>query len=110
MEIIILCLLIALFAEVFYFYIYPLIRIRKCKVGDIYYKTCKSNNPFEIKRMVRKEYTILDIKGKYVQYEEIETYIADDIGEETKKTYLFNNTLYKFFCFTVQGSKKKNQI
>lgn len=102
----ILALLFGLFCEVFYFFIYPIFRLKRCKVGDVYYKDIKDVNPFRHNKNIRKEYIILDIQGKYVKYVDVDVYISYD-GSESKREWITSSHMYPFFCLIVRGLKKK---
>ena len=99
--------LFGLIVEIFYFYVYPLFRMRYCKVGDVYYKNLKNNNPFEKDKNIRKEYRVLDIKNGYVQYEDIHVYYDEKNKIEFKRGWVHSERIYPFLCFIVQGLKKK---
>ena len=101
--------LFGLIVEIFYFYVYPLFRMRYCKVGDVYYKNLKNNNPFEKDKNIRKEYRVLDIKNGYVQYEDIDVYYDEENKLEFKRGWVHSERIYPFLCYTVQGLKKKKK-
>ena len=104
-------ILITLFAfiiEVFYLFVYPLFRMRICKVGDVYYKNKKVKNPFDYKKKIREEYVILDIKDGYVQYEEVEIYL-DSEKNEVRRGWIHSDKLYTFFAFVVALTFKKKK-
>jgi hypothetical protein len=103
----ILVVLLGLFFEVFYFFVYPLIRMPYCKVGDVYYKNLKDKNPFKKNKNIRNEYRVLDIKNGYVQYEDIDVYYDEENNIEFKRGWVHSEHIYPFFCFIVQGLKKK---
>ena len=103
-------ILVALFGlifVIFYLFVYPLFRIRYCKVGDVYYKNLKDKNPFKKNKEIRKEYRVLDIKNGYVQYEDIDVYYDEDNKIEFKQGWVHSERIYPFLCFVVQGLKKK---
>ena len=102
----ILTLLFGLFFELFYFYVYPIFRLKRCKVGDVYYKVLKHDDPFVFNKDIRKEYIILDIQGRYVKYADIDVYISYD-GSERRSEWITSSHMYPFFCFIVSGLKKK---
>ena len=106
-DIIILVVLLGLIFEVLYFWVYPLLRKRYCKVGDVYYKNLKDKNPFKKNKEIRKEYRVLDIKNGYVQYEDIDVYYDEDNKIEFKQGWVHSERIYPFLCFVVQGLKKK---
>ena len=103
----ILVVLLGLIFEFFYLFIYPLFRMRYCKVGDVYYKNLKDENPFEQNKEIRKEYRVLEIKNGYVQYEDIDVYYDEENKIEFERGWVHSSRLYPFFCFTVLGLKKK---
>lgn len=103
----ILVVLLALIFEIFYCFVYPLIRMRYCKVGDVYYKNLKDKNPFKKNNEIRKEYRVLDIKNGYVQYEDIDVYYDKENKIEFRQGWVHSERLYPFLCFIVQGLKKK---
>ena len=105
-DIIILVVLLGLIFEVLYFWVYPLLRKRYCKVGDVYYKNLKDKNPFEKKKNIRKEYRVLDIKNGYVQYENIDVYYDEENKTEFKQGWVHSERIYPFLCFIVKGFKK----
>ena len=105
--IVILVVLLGLIFEILYFFVYPLFRIRYCKVGDVYYKNLKDKNPFKKNNEVRKEYRVLDIKNGYVQYEDIDVYYDKENKIEFKQGWVHSERIYLFLCFIVQGLKKK---
>lgn len=102
-----LVLLLGLIFEILYLFVYPLFRIRYCKVGDVYYKNLKDKNPFKKNNEIRKEYRVLDIKNGYVQYEEIYVYYDEENETEFKQGWVYSEHIYPFLCFIVQGLKKK---
>ena len=103
----ILVVLLGLIFEIFYLFVYPLIRMRYCKVGDVYYKNLKDKNPFKKNNEVRKEYRVLDIKNGYVQYEDIDVYYDKENKVEFKQGWVRSERIYPFLCYIVQGLKKK---
>lgn len=103
----ILVVLLGLIFEIFYCFVYPLIRMRYCKVGDVYYKNLNDKNPFKKNNEIRKEYRVLDIKNGYVQYEDIDVYYDKENKIEFKQGWVHSERLYPFLCFIVQGLKKK---
>ena len=105
--IVLIVLLLGLIFEIFYLFIYPLFRMRYCKVGDVYYKNLKDENPFEKNNEIRKEYRVLDIKNGYVQYEDIDVYYDKENKIEFKQGWVHSERIYPFLCFIVQGLKKK---
>lgn len=106
--IVLIVLLLGLIFEIFYLFIYPLFRMRYCKVGDVYYKNLKDKNPFKKNNEVRKEYRVLDIKNGYIQYEDIDVYYDKENKIEFKQGWVHSDRIYPFLCFIVQGLKKKN--
>ena len=107
--IVILVALLILIFEIFYLFVYPLFRMRYCKVGDVYYKNLKDKNPFKKNNEVRKEYRVLDIKNGYVQYEDIDVYYDEENKLEFKQGWVHSKRIYPFLCYTVQGLKKKKK-
>ena len=105
----ILVVLLGLIFEIFYCFVYPLIRMRYCKVGDVYYKNLKDKNPFKVNNEIRKEYRVLDIKNGYVQYEDIDVYYDKENKIEFKQGWVHSERLYPFLCFIVQGLMKKKK-
>ena len=106
----ILVVLLILIFVIFYLFVYPLIRMRYCKVGDVYYKNLKDKNPFEKNNEIRKEYRVLDIKNGYVQYLDIDVYYDEENKKEIERSWVHSSRIYTFFCFTVDGlNKKKNK-
>lgn len=103
----ILVALLGLICVILYLFVYPLFRMRYCKVGDVYYKNVKDKNPFEKNNEIRKEYRVLDIKNGYVQYLDIDVYYDEDNNIEIERSWVHNSRIYTFFCFTVDGLKKK---
>lgn len=103
----ILVVLLGLIFEILYLFVYPLFRMRYCKVGDVYYKNLKDKNPFKKNNEVRKEYRVLDIKNGYVQYEDIDVYYDKENKIEFKEGWVNSKRIYHFICFIVQGLKKK---
>jgi hypothetical protein len=103
---ILVALLILIFV-IFYLFVYPLIRMRYCKVGDVYYKNLKDKNPFKKNNEIRKECRVLDIKNGYVQYEDIDVYYDKENKIEFKQGWVHSERIYPFLCFIVQGLKKK---
>lgn len=103
----ILVVLLGLIFEILYLFVYPLFRMRYCKVGDVYYKNLKDKNPFKKNNEVRKEYRVLDIKNGYVQYEDIDVYYDKENKIEFKEGWVHSERIYHFLCFIVQGLKKK---
>ena len=103
----ILVVLLGLIFEILYFFVYPLFRMRYCKVGDVYYKNLKDENPFKQNNEIRKEYRVLEIKNGYVQYEDIDVYYDKENKIEFERGWVHSSRLYPFFCFTVLGLKKK---
>ena len=99
--------LLSLIVEIFYLFVYPLLRMRYCKVGDVYYKNLKDKNPFEKNKNIRKEYRVLEIKNGYVQYEDIDVYYDEENEIEFRRGWVHSCRIYSFLCFTVQGLKKK---
>ena len=106
---IILALLFGLIFELFYLFVYPLFRMHRCKVGDVYYKDLKDKNPFEKNKNIRKEYRVIEIKNGYVQYEDIDVYYDEENKIEFERGWIHSSRLYHFFCFDVQASLKKNK-
>lgn len=102
----ILALLFGLFFELFYFFGYPLVKMKRCKVGDVYYKNIKDDDPFKHSKDIRKEYIILDIQGRYIKYMDVDVYISFD-GDEMRREWTTSSHMYPFFCYIVQGLKKK---
>ena len=105
--IIILVVLLGLIFEILYLFVYPLLRMCYCKVGDVYYKNVKDKNPFKKNNKIREEYRVLDIKNGYVQYEDIDVYYDKENKIEFKEGWIHSEHLYPFLCFIVQGLKKK---
>ena len=103
----ILVVLLGLTFEILYLFVYPLFRMRYCKVGDVYYKNLKYKNPFKKNNEVRKEYRVLDIKNGYIQYEDIDVYYDKENKIEFKQGWVHSERIYLFLCFIVQGLKKK---
>ena len=103
----ILVVLLGLIFVIFYLFVYPLLRMRYCKVGDVYYKNLKDKNPFKKYKNIRKEYSVLDIKNGYLQYEDIDVYYDEENETEFKQGWVHSERIYPFLCFTVQGLKKK---
>lgn len=103
----ILVALLGLIFEVLYLFVYPLFRMRYCKVGDVYYKNLNDKNPFEKNKNIRKEYRIIDIKNGYVQYEDIDVYYDEENKIEFERGWVHSSRIYPFLCFIVQGLKKK---
>lgn len=103
----ILVVLLGLIFEILYLFVYPLFRMRYCKVDDVYYKNLKDKNPFKKNNEIRKEYRVLDIKNGYVQYEDIDVYYDKENKIEFKQGWIHSERLYPFLCFIVQGLKKK---
>ena len=99
--------LLGLIVEIFYLFVYPLLRMRYCKVGDVYYKNLKDENPFKKNKEIRKEYRVLDIKNGYVQYEDIDVYYDEVNKIEFERGWVHSSRIYTFICFIVQGLKKK---
>ena len=99
--------LLSLIVEIFYIFVYPLLRMRYCKVGDVYYKNLKDKNPFEKNKNIRKECRVLEIKNGYVQYEDIDVYYDEENKIEFKRGWVHSCRMYHFLCFAVQGLKKK---
>ena len=105
----ILLVLLGLIFEIFYFFVYPLFRMRYCKVGDVYYKNLKDENPFKQNNEIRKEYRVLEIKNGYVQYEDIDVYYDKENKIEFERGWVHSSRIYPFLCYTVQGLKKKKK-
>ena len=103
---ILVALLILIFV-ILYLFVYPLLRMRYCKIGDVYYKNLKDKNPFKKNKNIRKEYRVLDIKNGYLQYEDIDVYYDEKNEIEFKQGWVHSSRIYPFLCFTVQGLKKK---
>lgn len=103
----ILVALLGLICVILYLFVYPLFRMRYCKVGDVYYKNVKDKNPFKKNNEIRKEYRVLDIKNGYVQYEDIDVYYDEDNKKEIERSWVHSSRIYTFICFIVQGLKKK---
>jgi hypothetical protein len=103
----ILVVLLGLIFEILYLFVYPLFRMCRCKVGDVYYKNLKDKNPFEKNKNIRKECRVLEIKNGYVQYEDIDVYYDEENKIEFKRGWVHSSRLYPFFCFTVKGLRKK---
>ena len=99
--------LLSLIVEIFYLFVYPLFRMRYCKVGDVYYKNLKDKNPFKKNKNIRNECRVLEIKNGYVQYEDIDVYYDEENKIEFKQGWVHSCRIYPFLCFTVQGLKKK---
>ena len=99
--------LLGLIFMILYLFVYPLLRMRYCKVGDVYYKNLKDENPFKKNKEIRKEYRVLDIKNGYVQYEDIDVYYDKENKIEFKQSWVHSEHIYPFLCFIVQGMKKK---
>ena len=66
----ILVVLLGLIFEILYLFVYPLFKMRYCKVGDVYYKNLKDKNPFEknkleveIANLTKKDYLIMLISS-----------------------------------------------
>ena len=106
-ELITLALFFGLIFEMFYFFVYSLFRMFRCKVGDVYYKNLKDKNPFEKNKNIRKECRVLEIKNGYVQYDYIDVYYDEENKIEFERGWVHSSRLYPFFCFTVLGLKKK---
>lgn len=100
-------LLFALIFEILYLFVYPLIRMRYCKVGDVYYKNLKDKNPFEKNKEIRKEYRVLDIKNGYLQYQDVDVYYDEENKIEFERGWVHTSRIYSFLCLTVLGMKKK---
>lgn len=105
----ILVALLGLICVILYLFVYPLFRMRYCKVGDVYYKNVKDKNPFKKNNEIRKEYRVLDIKNGYVQYEDIDVYYDEENKLEFKQGWVHSERIYLFLCYTVQGLKKKKK-
>lgn len=105
---IVLIALFGLIVELFYFFVYPLFRIRYCKVGDVYYKNLKDKNPFK-ENKIRKEYRVLKIKNGYVQYENVNVYYDEDNKIEFERSWVHSDRIYTFLCFIVNGLRKKKK-
>ena len=103
----ILAALLGLICVILYLFVYPLFRMRYCKVGDVYYKNVKDKNPFENNKEIRKEYRVLDIKNGYVQYLDVDVYYDEKDKIEIERSWVHSSRIYTFFCFTVDGLKKK---
>ena len=101
-----LILLLGLIFEVLYLFVYPLLRMRYCKVDDVYYKNLNDKNPFKKHKNIRKEYRVLDIKDGYVQYEDIDVYYDEENEIEFKQGWVHSERIYPFLCFIVKGFKK----
>lgn len=99
--------LLGLIFVIFYLFVYPLLRICYCKVGDVYYKNLIDENPFKKNKEIRKEYRVLDIKDGYVQYEDIDVYYDEENEIEFRQGWVHSCRIYPFLCFIVQGLKKK---
>ena len=99
--------LLGLIFMILYLFVYPLLRMRYCKVGDVYYKNLKDENPFKKNKEIRKEYRVLDIKNGYVQYEDIDVYYDEEDKKEIERSWVHSSRIYTFICFIVQGLKKK---
>jgi hypothetical protein len=104
----ILVALLSLIFVILYLFVYPLIRMRYCKVGDVYYKNLKDENPFKKNKEIRKEYRVLDVKNGYVQYEDVDVYYDKENKTEFKQGWVHSERIYPFLCFIVKGLKKKN--
>ena len=102
----ILVVLLGLIFEILYLFVYPLFRMRYCKVGDVYYKNLKDKNPFKKYKNIRKEHKVLDIKNGYVQYEDIDVYYDEENETEFKQGWVHSERIYPFLCFIVKGLKK----
>ena len=100
-------LLFALIFEILYLFVYPLIRMRYCKVGDVYYKNLKDKNPFEKNKEIRKEYRVLDIKNGYLKYQDVDVYYDEENKIEFERGWVHTSRIYSFLCLTVLGMKKK---
>ena len=82
----------------FYMIIYPLIRAMFCRVGNVYYKKYKKDNPFDTFYLQEKTYTIIDKKNGYVKYEEKKVF--NDKGHVYTRTYVDTmKTTILFSCF-----------
>ena len=99
-------LLILIFV-ILYLFVYPLFRMRYCKVGDVYYENLKDKNPFKVNKEIRKEYRVLDIKNGYVQYLDVDVYYDEEDKKEIERSWVHSSRIYTFICFIVQGMKKK---
>lgn len=104
---IVLALLFGLIFVIFYLFIYPLFRMRYCKVGDVYYKNLKDKNPFEKNKEIRKEYIVLDIKNGYVKYDDIDVYYNEENKTEFERGWVRSERIYPFLSLIVLGMKKK---
>jgi hypothetical protein len=104
---IVLAPLFGLIFVIFYLFIYPLFRMRYCKVGDVYYKNLKDKNPFKKNKEIRKEYIVLDIKNGYVKYDDIDVYYNEENKTEFERGWVHSERIYPFLCFIVRGLKKK---
>ena len=103
---IVLIALFTLIVELFYLFVYPLFRMCRCKVGDVYYKNLKNKNPFK-KNKIRKEYRVLEIKNGYVQYENVDVYYDEDNKIEFELGCVHSDRTYTFLCFIVNGLRKR---
>jgi hypothetical protein len=103
----ILVVLLGLIFEILYLFVYPLFRMCRCKVGDVYYKNLKDKNPFKKNKEIRKEYIVLDIKNGYVKYDDIDVYYNEENKTEFERGWVHSERIYPFLCFIVRGLKKK---
>lgn len=98
------CLLSIVIGGFFYMIIYPFIRAMFCRVGNVYYKKYKQDNPFDDFYLQEKTYTIIDKKNGYVKYEEKKVF--NDNGRVYTRTYVDTmNTTILFSCF-IQNYKR----
>jgi hypothetical protein len=107
------CTIVLLFVFIFellYLYALPLVRIIFCKVGDVYVKKFKLDNPFDVRLKVRETYKIVDIKGLYVKYENYEVYRYNDSDEEYVAHKMTSScNIYAFFAFIIYNFKKEKK-
>ena len=107
------CVIVLLFVLIFellYFYALPLVRVMFCKVGDVYVKKFKLDNPFDVKLKVREIYKVVEIKGRYIKYENYEVYRYNDSDEEYVVHIMTSSrSIYSFFAFIIYNFKKEKK-
>lgn len=100
------CLLSIVIGGFFYMIIYPLIRAMFCRVGNVYYKKYKKDNPFDTFYLEENRYTIIDKKNGYVKYKEEKVF--NDNGHVYTRTYVDTmKTTILFNCFIGYYKKLK---
>lgn len=101
-----LCSLFFVLWMFFYMIIYPLIRAMFCRVGNVYYKKYKQDNPFDTFYLEENTYTIIDKKNGYVKYKEEKVF--NDNGRTYTRTYVDTmKTTILFQCFIGYYKKLK---